>query len=869
MDVRLRSYPTAHSDPGRVATNRDIWTRLAAIVVAACVLIGSAGVPVANAQVSALALQKQTVAAFDRSLEQYRRDGNIPAHTERLHALGPDFARSAEALAKNDPGAAATSLAYLGTVQRVSLDWKRADATYRMAVELAERGKAPRAAARAWRGRSFIAGRINGDYAAAVDFAEKAVALALDVDPRIELDAWLDITHAQRFRNDPAAANAALERVKVLAEESGRPQDLASVWTERGELQMWWVNRCVNEGSGPTDPCVEALAAAERNFQSALTIARESGYRGILTEVNIELQYAASQRAVLNGHDASMKALAKEYGPQKESVARKAGDVASFDFGYATMAPAVNLSDKGKQLVAAELADLRRSREALGLAPTAQWRYDEAVMLASLGNKDEALRGHLEAVALLEAEREKYADDRSRSSFMEDKVKFYYAPFSIFLSDGRYAEAFDLLERSRARGTTELIAARSPDLATAADRADYAEVQRLEAMVAERRKQALDQRIQGKAPTPQALQVLLEQERALATLKQGLQARGSKIGQLASAHVATLDEARQLSRAGRYDILYYFLTGRGLVIWHIGPTAMQLRFVPLASAGKMQVKIERLRKNTINPTTRYDTDTARDLFLNLVEPVQKFLETDHLVIVPDSHLVGLSFQSLQDTAGGFLGERYKVSYAPSVSLLMSVKPPRKLAGARVLAVADPGLEFAADEVKAIGDLFAPNATIVTDRLIPKSEAKTVVRGYDVVHFAVHGVFRGNQPMLSSLALGPKGREGELTAAEMFGLPLGSAQLVVLSACESGRSEVTSSNEMLGFQRALLFAGAQSLVVSSWRIDTVATASWMKTFYRVAQMNPPAEASRAAIRALRAQRSFAHPFYWASFNLIGS
>jgi CHAT domain-containing protein len=153
--------------------------------------------------------------------------------------------------------------------------------------------------------------------------------------------------------------------------------------------------------------------------------------------------------------------------------------------------------------------------------------------------------------------------------------------------------------------------------------------------------------------------------------------------------------------------------------------------------------------------------------------------------------------------------------------------------------------------------------------MPEAEAKTAVRGYDVVHFAVHGVFRSDEPLLSYIQLAAGGTsDGQLTAAEMFGLPLDRARIVVLSGCETGRSEVTPANELLGIQRALLFAGAQSLIVSSWKIDTNATMLWMKTFYREARTKPPAEASREAIRELRKHPALAHPFYWAPFSLIG-
>jgi CHAT domain-containing protein len=112
-----------------------------------------------------------------------------------------------------------------------------------------------------------------------------------------------------------------------------------------------------------------------------------------------------------------------------------------------------------------------------------------------------------------------------------------------------------------------------------------------------------------------------------------------------------------------------------------------------------------------------------------------------------------------------------------------------------------------------------------------------------------------------------GEEGDLTAAEMFGLMLEQAQIVTLSACETGRVRTTRANEIQGIQQALLFAGAQSLLVSAWKVDSEATSLWMQTFYREAQSKSPAEAAREAIRAVRKNPKYAHPFYWAPFLLI--
>ena len=152
-------------------------------------------------------------------------------------------------------------------------------------------------------------------------------------------------------------------------------------------------------------------------------------------------------------------------------------------------------------------------------------------------------------------------------------------------------------------------------------------------------------------------------------------------------------------------------------------------------------------------------------------------------------------------------------------------------------------------------------------MIAESEVKASAGQYDVLHLSVHGKFTPLEPMLSYLRLGQDARDdGRLTAAEMFGLSLGKTRLVVLSACETGQTEATPGNEVLGMERALLYAGANNLVLSQWPVDAASTALWMKTFHREAQTKPLAEAARLAL--VETKKRYPQPYYWAAFRLVG-
>ena len=287
-------------------------------------------------------------------------------------------------------------------------------------------------------------------------------------------------------------------------------------------------------------------------------------------------------------------------------------------------------------------------------------------------------------------------------------------------------------------------------------------------------------------------------------------------------------------------------------------------FLPRSTLKK---KIERLRKSLVDPSFPYDRTVAYELYLYLITPVLEWIRSDHLVIVPHEDLHYVPFQALQtDLENGVLGEAYQITYAPSATVLVSLAPPAPLEQPKLLAVADPSLRYAPREVRAIGAHFS--GRVVSDVLPTEADVKSWMPTNGLVHLAVHGSFAADEPLLSHLHLKSGGDDdGRLTAAEMYGLTLDSARLVVLSACETGSVRATHANEVIGMMRGLIFAGADALLLSAWKIDDEATADWMQAFYARASTDSLAQAAREAARVLRENPRYRHPYYWSPFLLV--
>ena len=145
--------------------------------------------------------------------------------------------------------------------------------------------------------------------------------------------------------------------------------------------------------------------------------------------------------------------------------------------------------------------------------------------------------------------------------------------------------------------------------------------------------------------------------------------------------------------------------------------------------------------------------------------------------------------------------------------------------------------------------------------------------YKYLHFAAHGNVDEAHPARSGIVLSPltdPKEDGTLQMNEIMQLKL-NADLVTLSACRTGLGKLLHGEGMIGLTRAFIYAGANSVVVSLWNVNDVATASLMKSFYQNLQSGmPKAEALRQAKLELLTgeKRAWRHPYYWAPFVLIG-
>ncbi len=257
-----------------------------------------------------------------------------------------------------------------------------------------------------------------------------------------------------------------------------------------------------------------------------------------------------------------------------------------------------------------------------------------------------------------------------------------------------------------------------------------------------------------------------------------------------------------------------------------------------------------------------------------------------VTIIPDSQLGTLPFEALPTSRriksfadARYWADAFAISYQFSVGLMGTPAPTTTTPSIYLCAPVDfeksglASLPATAEEVQAIATLFDGRAQ--TDLRSNATEARVkseALREFEYIHFATHGVVDAREPERSRLFLAPSETEdGFLYSGEIYNLEL-NAKLAVLSACQTGLGKVSKGEGVIGLSRALVYAGAQNLVVSFWSVADQSTMQLMRFFYEHVKENPQASfrsSLQAAKLKLRQMSNYATPYYWAPFVLIGS
>ena len=527
-------------------------------------------------------------------------------------------------------------------------------------------------------------------------------------------------------------------------------------------------------------------------------------------------------------------------------------------------------------------------------------RVDEARELSR--RELELVTVHTERVLDVLSERERFALMRQRRSSLDGFL-------ALFIEPGDAEEAWDAVLRWKGAAGRALVGQRRA-LQSSNDPSTNALLERLTAARSEIARVTLDSEL---APEDrQATLALVSAEKEAIERDLGGQGDWVRSELKASEVCESLPPGVVLVDFLRYTV--GLKTRYTAFILQEGPCTVTR--IELGEADEIDSAIAAWRATLSAPGSsarQIDTRGGRVRQL-ILDPIRPFLDrAQGLIVVPDGAVTGVPFAALPD-AGGYLIESLPIAYLDTAASLLNRRPRGRTASALLVGDVDYGpiaadtgacvsRDFAAlagtrDEVASIAKILQKRRA--SPRVVSGHEATpeligSAVGDAGVVHLATHGFFAagtcrsamasdrgiGANPMvLSGLALAganlpaSQTSDGLWTAEEVATLDLLSADLVVLSACETGLGEIESGEGVLGLRRAFDQAGAQTLVMSLWSVPDEPTRDLMIDFYDrwLHRRRPSAVAAlRAAqLSALERYREEGDPRVsaWAAFIATG-
>lgn len=469
------------------------------------------------------------------------------------------------------------------------------------------------------------------------------------------------------------------------------------------------------------------------------------------------------------------------------------------------------------------------------------------------GEIDKALERYREAVEVIERQRLSINTETNKIGFVGDKQAVYGRLVDALYRAGRVEQTFEYIERSKARALVDLLATKN-ELKGASL-----------AALTEADRRALEQ-----APADMdALASNAQREAEAARLTAELRRNDPELASLVTVTAVPIAEIQSRLLVDEV-VLQYYLSGEQLFVGAVTKDAVSMQRV---AAGDLAAKVRRLRV-----TIQEDEDEnrsreyAKELHDMLLGPVRSLAAGKSLLIVPHGVLHYLPFAALYDGTD-YLMQNTLIRFLPSASTIRFLRTPSGTQKDPVLVLANPDLQdpsldlpFAETEGQYIAQ-SNPASEIFARAQASEEIFKARAPTFRMLHVASHGEFNGADALQSRLLLAKSGGEdGSLTVGDLYNMRL-DADLVTLSACETGLGKVLSGDDVLGLTRGFLFAGSSNIVATQWKVDDQVTALLMQHFYaNLGLGKSKREALRDAQRDTR--KAHPHPFFWAAFYLTG-
>ena len=748
---------------------------------------------------------------------------------------------------------------------------------YQQSIELSKLNKDRSSEGRAYTGMGLIY-QIKGDYTQALKIFFQARAIEAEIDDKTGLGAALmNIGQTYVYLADYPQA------LKYFADSS-------NIFRSVGYLSG--VGITLNNQGNVYDlmgKYPQALIA----FEGALKIYREISNP---SEEGTTLSNIGGIYSVLGQYQRALK-----YYQSALEIAKNLGNksnegvfLSNVGMGYYQLEQYNKAKDYHQQAITVDRATGNREAESTALNNLAQDYH-------ALKQYAESLKIHIQSLTIKQS-----IGDRAGEAYVLNNIGQDYSSVNEIEKSLIYYRQATAIAHSIKYLETEGVALNNQGIALyRLDRLPEAEAQLRAAIsiweslrvgLVDRDKISLQDRIKGTYDLLQ--EVLIEQNKFQAALEIAERGRARVLAELLASKIPTINSAtsqkirqapnlskiQQIARAQKATLVEYSTIGDRILIWVIKPTGKitfhQTKLPPKTTLkdlvdttrdGIGANRGARSKDDTPNPTG----GDLKQLHQLLIAPIVKDLPTkpeERVIILPQNELFLVPFAALQDAQDRYLIQQHTITIAPSIQVLaLSEAKSNRLSKVAPLVVGNPimpsfdpplrPLPGSEGEAKGIGTILqvAPLIGAQAD----KQKVIALMKTAPIIHLATHGLLdtiKGDIPGAIALT------NGFLTSGEIFDMQL-SANLVVLSACDTGRGDLTGEG-VVGLSRSFSVAGVPSVIVSLWEVNDEATKALMEEFYRNLQLKKLSKAQALRQAMLTTMVDYPNPNFWSAFMLVG-
>jgi len=516
------------------------------------------------------------------------------------------------------------------------------------------------------------------------------------------------------------------------------------------------------------------------------------------------------------------------------------------------------------------------------------------------------------ALAAVEAQRGALAHEEQKAFFSESKAALYQSLIMISLRRDQHAEAARFAERCKS--------------AAFFDRFGPKTLSRQKVRLEQRKRDLtqISEALEAKKPVPSRLRKLADRVAQISPKVSALALGVPKALKACERALRVLDRRDWAKAKNPYNLVVRTLKPKSAVLeYYVGE---RVACVFLLSRGGVKARelesgpdeiaraIDAFRTSAVESLdgNKLSSQSYREplaqLYQALIAPFEAELaEAEMVYIVPHGLLHYLPFQALIDSEGTYLIEKVSLAYAPSINVLRHCREANQGNKDSLLAVANPKTDWdplpaTEREAVAVSSMFEEKQVVLGAAATEKF-VKERAPLFDVLTFPTHGEMCEDDPTKSNLRLTPSdGEDGQWTVAEVFETDL-KANLVALSACETGLAggyagKLPQADDFVGLTRAFMYAGVPSVVGSLWKVADDSAVALMTAFFanwkqkgmdkaealRQAQLamingdlelgmvvRGPGGVAQVDSTKIEAESDVSlgrHPYFWAPFVLIG-